>query len=472
MSYEFFLALRYLRGRRGGGRRATAQVTALAAATGIACCVAALVVALALSNGFRDELREKILRGTAHLTLLRADGGGITEWGDTIARVREVEGVVDASATAYTGAMLSGHGGAAYAVLRGVDTESDNAVAEVRRTLIAGTVEPLLADLPSLEEKKEDAATSAGGAKTTAAPPTQSPRPPSLLGEETKGDEAEVDTDIFGALATDEPPAAAIIGAELAARTGLDRVGAEGWIITGEKTPEPPGLSPRARRVRVAGVFRSGLYDYDASWVYVPLSVAAQSASGGATQDSSAISVGVADIYATEKIAPRLRRAVGDRWTIVDWREANRPLFAALELERRIVALIISLIMIVAALSITTTLVLIVVERRADIAILGAMGARPRGIMLIFVIEGAIIGAVGAVAGLALGLAACFVGDYLELVRLPADVYAINSVPFHPTVRDTVLPALVAFAVSLVATIYPARAASRVRPAEALRYDR
>jgi len=471
MPYELFLALRYLRGRRGGGRRATAQVTALAAATGIACGVAALVVALALSNGFRDELREKILRGTAHLTLLRADGAGVNEWGDTIARVKEVEGVVDALATAYTGAMLSGGGGAAYAVLRGVDTESENAVAEVRRTLIAGTVEPLLSDPSSFNEKKENTTLSTGDTKTTTSL-SQRPHPPSPLGEETKGDEAEVDTDIFGALATDETPAAAIIGAELAARTGLDRVGAEGWIITGEKTPEPPGLLPRARRVRVAGVFRSGLYDYDASWVYVPLAVAAQSASGGATQDSSAISVEVADIYATEETAPRVRRAIGDRWTIVDWREANRPLFAALELERRIVALIISLIMIVAALSITTTLVLIVVERRADIAILGAMGARPRGIMLVFVIEGAIIGAIGAVVGLALGLAACFVGDYFELVRLPADVYAISSVPFHPTLRDAVLPALVAFVVSLVATIYPARAASRVRPAEALRYDR
>ncbi|HVF27570.1 MAG TPA: ABC transporter permease [Pyrinomonadaceae bacterium] len=472
MSYEFFLALRYLRGRRGGGRRATAQVTALAAAIGIACGVAALVVALALSNGFRDELREKILRGTAHLTLLRADGAGINEWGDTIARVKEVEGVVDASATAYTGAMLSGRAGAAYAVLRGVDTESESAIGEVRRTLIAGIVEPLLSDHSLLSEKKKDTTLLTGDTKTLAGTPSQRPRPPSPPREEPNGDEAEFDKDIFGALATDEPPAAAIIGAELAARTGLDRVGAEGWIITGEKTPESPGLLPRARRVRVAGVFRSGLYDYDASWVYVPLAVAAQSASGGATQDSSAISVEVADIYATEKITPRVRRVVGDRWTIVDWSEANRPLFAALELERRIVALIISLIMIVAALSITTTLVLIVVERRADIAILGAMGARPRGIMLVFVIEGAIIGAVGAVAGLALGLAACFVGDYFELVRLPADVYAISSVPFHPTLRDTVLPALVAFAVSLVATIYPARAASRVRPAEGLRYDR
>ncbi|MGH9903782.1 MAG: FtsX-like permease family protein, partial [Pyrinomonadaceae bacterium] len=145
--------------------------------------------------------------------------------------------------------------------------------------------------------------------------------------------------------------------------------------------------------------------------------------------------------------------------------------FAALELERRTVALIILLILVVAALNITATLVLVVVERRAEIAVLGALGARAPSIMCVFVIEGALIGAVGVAAGLALGLGACFLGERFELVRLPADVYSLSAVPFHPRSRDVALAALAAFAVSLLATLYPARAAARVRPAEALRHE-
>ena len=484
MPYELFLAFRYLRRARREGRRATAQVTALAAAIGIACGVAALIVALALANGFRDELRDKILRGTAHLTLMRADNQSITEWKPIVARLRVVAGVVDATATTYTGALLSGPGGASYTVLRGVDPQSARVASELRRVLIAGAIEPLLQDAaPHSKVEEATAGESSRGKgneeshrKTlgrgggTTSPVGESPED-SVSGELSAADLSALMTNE----ATDEEPTEAIVGSELAARTGLERVGAEGWIMTGARVPDPPGFRPRARRIRVAGVFHSGLYDYDAAWAYVPLDVAAQQerAASESAPGVSAISIEVADIYATESVAEGVRRVVGDRrqWTIVDWREANRPLFAALELERRIVALIISLIMIVAALSITTTLVLIVIERRGDIAILIAMGARPRSIMCIFVIEGAVVGAIGALAGITLGLAACFVGDYFQLVRLPADVYSLSAVPFHATVRDTLLPALVAFTMSLLATIYPARAAARVRPAEALRYD-
>jgi lipoprotein-releasing system permease protein len=162
---------------------------------------------------------------------------------------------------------------------------------------------------------------------------------------------------------------------------------------------------------------------------------------------------------------------LGAGWTTVDWREANRALFDALALERRTVALIIMLVTIVAALNITTTLALVVVERRADIAVLAALGARPFGVTLVFVIEGAIVGAFGALAGVAAGLAACAAAERFQLVRLPPDVYSIASVPMHPHGSDVLLTALAAFAVSLLATVYPAFQASRVRPAEVLRYE-
>ena len=431
MPYEIFLALRYLRPRRAA--TATARVTALVAIAGITCGVAALIVALALANGFRDEFRDKILRGTAHLTLLRSDAGPLSEWPGIIARLRRLEGVVDAHATSYDGALLSGPEGAGYTVLRGVDAQAERSIVEIRRTLIAGSVDDLFRPHPLRPE-------------LAGAPPDE--------GDETA------------------PPVEALIGEELAKRTGLARIGAEGWIVTGEKAATPEGFAPRARRLRVAGIFRSGLYDYDATWVYLAL----ESATPAHPTDApvvrpSVISIEVDDIYATENMAKQVRQEMGERWTIIDWREANRPLFAALELERRTLAIIITLIMLVAALNITATLVLVVVERRAEIAILGAMGARAASIMYIFMIEGACIGAVGALAGVALGLAACFIGDHFALVRLPADVYALSAVPFHARPRDAALAALVAFVISLLATVYPARAAARVRPAEGLRFE-
>lgn len=434
MPFELFLALRYLR----AGRRSTARVTALVAVVGIACGVAALIVALALADGFRDELRARILRGTAHITLTTADGAPVRDWRGLVARLRQVSGVADAAPTSYTGALLSGPEGTAYAVLRGVEPSSQKAINEIRGTITSGTVEGLLGARP-----------------------------------ESEGDGRA------GKRAGEEGPIEAVMGAELAARTGLTRVGDEGWIVTGERTPgaltgergpAPPHFAPRARRVRVSGLFRSGLYEYDSTWAYVPLADAA-TFEGAPADAAPVISVETTDIYEVGQTAKRVREAAGAGLKAVDWQEANAALFAALALERRTVGAIIALIVIVAALNITTTLVLLVVERRADIAVLNALGARPRSIMFVFLLEGTIIGAVGALTGVAVGLLACYVGDRCGLVQLPPDVYSLSSVPLRPRAGDAALSAALAFAVSVLATLYPARAAARLRPAEALRYE-
>lgn len=436
MPYELFLALRYLRARRAANRTG-ARVTALAALVGVACGVAALVVASALANGFRDELRDKILGGTAHATVARADGQALTDWRAVAARVRAVEGVRAVEPTSYAGALLEGAEGAAYAVVRAVDQSSTRDLAAIRRTLVSGSVESLFQ--PAMHDG-EDVRRASGSKKTA--------------------------RDADG----EEPPAPVIIGAELAKRTGLVAVGDEGVIITGEKIEGPPGFATRSRRVRVVGVARTGLFEYDATWVYAPLAEAAEIA--GAEKDAAAVlSVETSDLDRAPEVAARLRGALGGEYTVVDWQEANQPLFAALALERRTVSIIVGLIILVAALNITTTLVLVVAERRADIAILAALGARRASVMLVFVIEGAIIGALGALSGVALGLAACFVGDHYKLVRLPADVYSLSFVPFHARASEIALAALVAFVVCLAATIYPARRAARLRPAEALRYE-
>ncbi|HVG35319.1 MAG TPA: ABC transporter permease [Pyrinomonadaceae bacterium] len=444
MPYEIFLALRYLYSRR---RRALARVTALAAVAGVALGVAALIVALSLANGFRDEMRDKILRGTAHITLMRRDGQPLTDRRALVTRLRSVEGVLDATATTYDSALLSGANGSAYVVLRGVDFESERALAEVRRTLIAGTIEPLLRTAPENQ-------------------PTPTPSPSPSTGQTDANREGPAITS-FDEVPSEAALPGVIIGAELAARTGLG-IGDVAQLVSGQATLTPLGLAPRYRRVRIGGVFRSGLYEYDSTWIYLSLPVAADF-SGQTEASASVISIEVADIYAVGQVAERVRASVGQEYTTLDWQEANRPLFAALALERRMGLAILALIIMMATLNITTMLVLVVVERRSDIAILSAMGARARSIMFIFMAEGAGVGLIGAASGVALGLLVCFVGDRYRLVSLPADVYSLSYVPFHTRTTDVALSATVAFILSLLATLYPARAASRVRPAEALR---
>jgi lipoprotein-releasing system permease protein len=409
MPYEVFLALRHLGSRE---KRRLARVTALLAVCGIAVGVAAMIVALALANGFRDEMRDKILLGSSHLTVMRSDGQPMSDYKEVATRIAAVAGVTSATGTTYDGAVLIGTGGSAYAVLRGIDGSSTQAITDVGHSVIEGSVVPL-----------------------------------------------------FESKSTDTALPNALVGVELAKKTGL-RVGDTAEIVSASG-----GLSSssgRRRRVRVAGIFRSGLFEYDATWIYLPLETAA-SFVGGA-HAATVVSVQVANIYAVKESAAKVREALGSSYTIVDWQEANRPLFTALALERRIGVIIIALIILTAALNITTTLILVVMERRRDIAILNAMGATGRSIMGIFVIEGAIVGAVGALLGVSLGVVATLLANRYKLVSLPADVYSISNVPLNLQLRDVVVAAFVAFVLTVIATVYPARAAARVRPAEMLRH--
>jgi len=170
-----------------------------------------------------------------------------------------------------------------------------------------------------------------------------------------------------------------------------------------------------------------------------------------------------------KQVAANITRQIGDSYTIVDWQQANQPLFSALALERRMGLFIIGLIIAIAALNITTMLILVVVERRRDIAVLSALGATRTGVMLVFIIEGAVVGALGAIAGVVTGFVACLIGNHFKIVSLPADVYSISNVPLVPRAVEMTVAALIAFALSVLATIYPARAASRMRPVETLR---
>jgi lipoprotein-releasing system permease protein len=402
MPYEVFLALRYLRSRH---KRRLARFTALAAVVGIATGVASLIIALALSNGFRDEMREKILQGTAHLNVLRTDGLPITDNATVMARIGEVQGVVSASPTTYDGAVAQGPKGSAYAVLRGI-VDSAGESAALRQWLRSGSL----------------FAVSAGSA---------------------------------------EPQA--VVGIELANRLGVTN----GDVIQVIPAGVANGPSVTTRRIRVSGIFRSGLFEYDSTWIYLPLNVAA--AFAGENHSASIVSVQVNNADDVKRIAAAIKENLGTGYNTIDWQEANQPLFAALALERRMGLFIIGLIVAIAALNITTMLILVVVERSRDIAILNAVGAKQKGIMLIFMLEGALVGAFGAATGILLGLIACAIGNHYKLVSLPADVYSISNVPLNARATETAIAALVAFLLSVLATIYPARAAAKMRPVETLR---
>jgi lipoprotein-releasing system permease protein len=406
MRYELFLAIRNLRMRR---HRRLTRVTTLVAVSGIAIGVGALIIALALANGFRDEMRDKILRGTSHLTVMRSDGGPFADLESirrTISEVPEVKSVV---ATTYDGVVLVGPSGTAYAVLRGVEINSPAMRSELDKLIVAGTAEP-----------------------------TFSPR---------EGDLREV-----------------VIGVELAKRAGV-KVNDVVEIISANSGSG--SSEPIRRLVRVAGLSRTGLYEYDATWIYAALDLSAMLT--GHSGKASVLSVQVTDLYEVKPVAALVKARLGSEFTTVDWQEANQPLFAALALERRMGFVVIGLIVLIAALNITTTLILVVVERRRDIAVLSAMGASSKNIMSIFMIEGVIIGACGAVAGVAFGVAGCLLANHYKLISLPADVYSISTVPFNLELLDMVAAAGIALLLSLFATLYPAVAASRVRPIEMLR---
>ena len=401
MPYEVFLAFRYLRSRH---KRRLARVTSIAAILGICMGVAALIVAFALSNGFRDEMREKILQGTAHLSVLRADGRPIENYSELASHIRQVDGVVSASATTYDGAIARGPKHSGYAVIRGIENEGGQSI-QVRQWLSEGSFGPLF----------ETSATTSN----------------------------------------------AVVGADLAARIGVS-VGEVFQII-----PANESAGGLTRRLRVAGIFRSGLFEYDSTWIYVAFDTA--SVLAGDNHAASAMSVQVSDADNVKQVAANVAKTLGNGYTTIDWQQANQPLFTALALERRMGLFIIGLIIAIATLNITTMLILVVVERRRDIAILNALGATRTGVMLLFIIEGAVVGAVGAGAGVLLGVAACFIGNHYKLVSLPADVYSISNVPLIARPSEMLSAALIAFALSVLATIYPARAASRMRPVEALR---
>jgi lipoprotein-releasing system permease protein len=409
VNFEFKLAWKYARARR----KSLARFTAAIAVAGIASGVAALIVAQALSRGFAGEMRDKILANTAHIIIYRADGEGMAEIQDIEVKIKRIENVASTAATTYESALIIGKKTDAYCVLRG-------------KTDFIGSTIPRFETYNSGSDDR-------------------------LI----KAQEADHNL-------TFELPVVGI-GAELAGKTGLS-IGDEAEIL-----PARGVFAPYAsRRVLVKEIFRTGLYDYDSTWVYVSFVDLAR-ISGNPVFLPTILNVTARDIYATGETADEIRRILGDEYKVLDWQEANRPLFAALSLERKVSLAIISLIIFIAVLNVTTTLALLVNERRLDIAVLRTCGAQEKSLMAIFLLEGLFLGTLGIVSGSILGLLLCFAANRFRVISLPPDVYSLSYIPLAPEVSDVLLIGATAFALTLAASVYPAFRAARIKPSENLR---
>ncbi|MBX7173761.1 MAG: ABC transporter permease [Pyrinomonadaceae bacterium] len=251
------------------------------------------------------------------------------------------------------------------------------------------------------------------------------------------------------------------VGRELAEKTGLE-VGKKAEIVVSNND------SAKNSCIGVNGIFQTGIYDYDSTWIYLSPN-AYNYIFGKQNFYPTILSVALKDIYKAQETAVQLRQNLSDEYKIVDWQEANQPLFAALSLEKKVSLAIISLIIFVAVLNITTTLALLVNERRLDIAILRTCGATTKNLLSIFLLEGLFLGLIGIVLGTILGLSVCFLANYFRLISLEKEVYSLNQITLQPNLSDVFLIGLIAFALSLIATIYPAWKAAKVKPLENLR---
>jgi len=409
MRFELFVALRYLKAKR---RQAVISVITGISVLGVMAGVSALVVALAINNGFREDLEQRLLGATANINLIRSKNDGIRQYGTLTARLGRLPQVVASAPALYEEVLISSQQRAQGVVLKGVDAEAELRVGDLLTHIRDGSL--------------------AGLART---------------------------------FSNADP---ILIGKELARSLGVS-VGDTVLVTSpqGYLTPFEP--VPKFRHFRIVGVFDSGFYDFDATWAFTNLGAAQRLFD--LANVVSVIEFKISNIYDAPAVAEYIRQAAGPGFETTTWMEQNHSLFSALRLERLVTILTIGLIVLVAALNIFITLAMMVMEKNRDIAVLMSMGAKSRQVWAVFTLHGLLIGALGTLLGLALGYGASWLGQHYKLIHLQADVYALAYVPFHPRLWDGLWIAAMALAISLVATLYPSVSAAKLHPAEVLRYE-
>jgi lipoprotein-releasing system permease protein len=411
MPFELRVALRYLTARR---KQAFISVISAISVLGVVVGVMALMVALGLMTGLQREIRSKILGATAHISIFRSGNEPFDNYRDVVAKVRTVPRALGAAPTVYGKGLMMTAGGSAVATLKGVVPAQERTVTDLASQVEEG-------QLDALDQVAEGSL------------------PPVLLGR------------------------------DLASTLGVG-VGDVVSVTSPNGRLSPYGMVPSVKKLRVAGTVHSGLYEFDAQWAYIPLAVAQRLFTEG-SDSASLVEVRIDDIYAVKEVAPRIVAALGQGYLTTDWIMMNQSLFSALWLEKVAIGITIGLIVMVAALNIVATLILLVMEKHKDIAILVSMGASRGAITRIFMLQGTVIGGLGTLTGAVLGWGLCRILDHYKLIRVPVDVYQISYVPFTLLPLDAATVIVGAVLICFLATIHPARGASRLDPAEALRYE-
>ena len=406
--FETFVARRYLRAKR---KEAVVSIVTVISVVGVAAGVMALVIALAVNNGFSNELQKSLLGATAHVDVLeKQTANGIEHWEALAAKLRKVPHVIAVSPALYSPVFFQGPTLSKGGILKGVDVDLELQTTDILHRIKSGSADRL---------KKQDA---------------------------------------FPGI---------IMGSTLARDTGVSVNSVVTTVSQGLLTPFGP--KSNNRRFRVVGISETGFFQIDESWAFTSLAAAQQALS--LPDVVNEIELKLDDQNLAPEVTKDVQRLLGPKLVATNWIEQNKPLFNAFRIEKYVTILTIGLIELVAALNILISLVMMVMEKYRDIAVLMSMGARRNQIRKIFMLQGVLIGITGTAIGLVLGYTLCYFADRFRWIRLDAQLYALNYVPFEPRVWDGVWVAAMAVLISFLATIYPARNASRLAPTEVLRYE-
>jgi lipoprotein-releasing system permease protein len=421
MKFELLVALRYLRAKR---KQTMVSVISVISILGIAAGVMALVIALAFSTGFKEDVQGKILGATSAINLLRIDRTPMPEYEEVLRRVRGVPHVTGSAPAIFNQVFIASSSRNQGAALKGINPAWESQVSDFLSYITEGD--------PHALDKRETDAVNPGG---------DLPLPFDKI----------------------------VIGKEMSRAMSV-RLGDTLKVLYPMGKLTPLGMTASEKTFRVAAIFESGLWDIDANWAYVHMDAARRLFS---YPEGSALVLQfkIDDLENAEAVADDIRAKAGDGFATTTWIELNKPLFSALKLEKLVLFLTIGLIVFVASLNIVTTLIMMVLEKQGDIAILTAMGATEKTIQRVFVLQGLIIGLIGTVAGNILGIGISWILDTYKLIRLEAEIYSIPYVPFHVRGWDAALISVTALAISYLATIYPARSAAKLDPVEVLRYE-
>ena len=420
-SFELFVARRYLTAK---GKDTFLSVITLISIGGVVLGVMALVVVISVMNGFEIDLREKILGTTAHITVLHVGREGINNYPAVAAKVENVEGVEAAAPFVFVEGILSSKRDSIGAVIRGVDMASHREISTIEDKIVEGTMDFDVAKKSPLEAK---------------------------LGGYVP------------------PEDGIVLGVELARNLGVDLNDTvtliSPQVIWNPLAPVPPKM----KNFRVVGIFDVGMYEFDSSLAYIDLETAQEFLA--IPHKVNGLEVRVADVFDAPAVSARINDAVGLPYFARDWTVTHEQLWTMLALEKHTMFVILTLIILVAAFNILSTLIMIVIEKTGEIGILKAMGATNGAIVRIFLLNGLIIGTVGTALGLVAGLGLCRVLQKYQFVELPAEVYALRTLPVVVQPLDIALICVMALAVSVAATIYPAWRAARLEPVEAIQHE-